>query len=63
MMDKKAGLGVLMAAGMAMASSMESERWGRSRKTMANFRPNKKANKKKKADRKAKQASQRKNRK
>lgn len=62
-MDKKAGLQMMIAAGMAMASSVESERWGSPRgyrvggEVRANARPDKKAK------RKNKQAQQRKNRK
>jgi hypothetical protein len=61
-MDKKAGFGIMMAAGMAMAGSMENERWGRPHMRVGG-EPRMTARATKKAKRKSKQAQQRKNRK
>jgi len=62
-MDAKAKFGMMMVAGMAMTSSMESERWGKSRNYRVGGEPRVKARSDKKKRRKIKKDSQLKNRK
>jgi len=60
-MDKKAALEMMIGAGMAMASSPPRQSWGEKRRVGGEARAT--ANPDKKAKRKIKQASRRKNRK